>query len=1077
MQTTEKQTPSNPKAEVKTIRPTPLERFLFNRQILAILLSFMLLVGGVMGYFLMVKESDPDVQLAKAFITTEWAGTDAETIENRITNKLEDKIKSLPGLKKIKSGSFNSFSLLDVEFKAEAPVSESIQKLRGKMNDATPEMPAESEGREQPEFEQVSQQDAPVLTLALYGNNLDATVLSNAGKELQDILEQVKNVRKVDLAGRRKEVIHVQLIPPRLLELGISANQVKTTIEDENLDMSWDRVRDNAIGGQIRLYGRYRNLDDLKQLPIARLNENRVVRLQEVAEVRRDLERETNRAALSWEGDEFVPTINVNVVKVPGTDSIKVINDALAVIESTKKDPNLWPQGMEYRVINNDGIFINQDLFNLGNNVLQASICVFVILLFALTWKEAAIAGLAIPLTFLGAMLILWLGGQTLNNMVLVGMILALGLMVDVFIVILEGIHDGIFVQKLSFNRAAIETVRLNAVPALAGQLTTILAMAPLMAISGSMGKFVRLIPLSAIVCLILSYVIALLIIVPLSKFLLGNVKTDSKASFIDRLTATATKKFTNWTLNNTVRSRKVARLWTLGTVALLVLSFVFASQLSFTLFPDSDKRKLSINVELAPTTTIERSQTVADEIGSVIRNYSDADGNKVFASTIKLVGKRSDLISSGELKPETADYFVGFSTIFTAPEQRAEPSYVYVRELREELAKILDDYPGSTLAMQYEKTGDTFDPIQVELSGTDMDVLREMSAQVQQALREIPGTMDVRDDLGNLQTDYKYIPRREALDFHGLSLDEVAWQGRSMIIDSEIGEYPIGNGEEDLKIQLSSAWASQAGAVGGPSREDEFATMRFVTPNGKIVSADSVLELEQDLVPLSITHRDTLLTVTVLAKNIPGTGIYDSDILAQLQPQLDKMQQNWGQGYQYKFGGDAETSSETFGSAGIMLIVAIFLVFALLVLQFASYTQPLIIMLTIPFATIGLFIGFWLFKIPFSFPAMIGVISLTGIVVNNAIFMVDRMNARRQEGMDVRNAAAFGSSDRLRPILTTSLTTVIGLLPLAFSDAKWYPLCMAIIFGLISSTLIAFFVVPGLYLQLTSNKAVEQEV
>lgn len=1078
MQTTEKQQPQKiPEAETKNVdRASTLEKFLFNRQILGILLSFLLLVGGVMGYFSMVKESDPDIKLAKAMISTEWPGTDAETIENRITDKLEDKIKSLPGLKKIKSGSFNSFSLVDVEFKAEAPVGESIQKLRGKMDDAKPKMPPESEGRKQPEFEQISQQDAPVLTLALYGDNLNSVVLSNSAKELKDILEQVKNVRKVKLAGRRKEVIHIQLIPPRLLELGISANQVKQAIQQGNLDMSWDRVRDNAIGGQIRLYGRFRTLDDLKQLPVARLNENRVVRLEEIAEVRRDLERETNRAAFSWQGEEFVPTVNVDVVKVPGTDSIQVIDDSLAIIEQTKQNPNLWPHGMEYRVINNDGEYINNDLFNLGSNVLQASACVFAILLFALTWKEATIAGLAIPLTFLGAMLILWLGGQTLNNMVLVGMILALGLMVDVFIVMLEGIHDGIFVQKLGFDRAAIKTVRLNAIPALAGQLTTILAMAPLMAIAGKMGKFVRLIPISAITCLILSYALALLVVVPMSKFLLGKVKEENKATFIDRLTETATEKFTNWSLNNTVKNRQVARLWTLGTIALLVFSFVLASQLSFTLFPDSDKRKLSINVELAPTATLERSQAVADEIGEVLRNYSDPNSNKVFTSTIKLVGKRSGLISSGELKPETADYFVGFSAIFTTQDKRQQPSYVYVKELRQEIKEVLENYPGSTLAMQYQKTGETEDPIQVELSGKDIGLLREMSTQVQQALREIPGTMDVRDDLGNLQTDYKYIPRREAMNFYGLSQDEIAWQGRSMVIDTEIGEYPVGSGEEDIKIRLSSAWSSQAGAVGGPSREDEFAIMRFISPKGQIISADSVLDSEQDLVPLSITHRNTIRTVTVLAKNIPGTGIYDSDILAQLQPKLEEMQQNWPRGYRYKFGGDAETSSETFGSAGVMLVVAIFLVFALLVLQFASYTQPLIIMLTIPFATIGLFVGFWLFNIPFSFPAMIGVISLTGIVVNNAIFMVDRMNARRQEGMDVRRAAAFGSSDRLRPILTTSLTTVIGLLPLAFSEAKWFPLCMAIIFGLISSTLIAFLVVPGLYLQLTSNKATVQE-
>ena len=204
-----------------------------------------------------------------------------------------------------------------------------------------------------------------------------------------------------------------------------------------------------------------------------------------------------------------------------------------------------------------------------------------------------------------------------------------------------------------------------------------------------------------------------------------------------------------------------------------------------------------------------------------------------------------------------------------------------------------------------------------------------------------------------------------------------------------------------------------------------------------------------------------------------------DAEILAELTPKLAAMQfdpavaensNRWPRGYTYRFGGDADTSSETFGSAGLMLIVAIFLVFAVLVLQFGSYTQPLIIILTIPFALIGTIFGYVLLNLPFSFPSAIGIISLTGIGVNNAIVMVDTMNERRKEGLDVRHAAALGASDRLRPIVTTSLTTIIGLMPLALSDAQWFPLCMAIIFGLMSATLIALLVVPGLYLQLTPN-------
>jgi multidrug efflux pump subunit AcrB len=281
------------------------------------------------------------------------------------------------------------------------------------------------------------------------------------------------------------------------------------------------------------------------------------------------------------------------------------------------------------------------------------------------------------------------------------------------------------------------------------------------------------------------------------------------------------------------------------------------------------------------------------------------------------------------------------------------------------------------------------------------------------------------------------------------------------------------------LEIRLSTQWPSRGGDIGGPTGLDEFATLRFVTPGGQVLPGNALLVRVPDAVPLSITHRNAQRSVTVLAKTIPGSDTFDSNVLAALRPRLDALQydsgapdntERWPRGYTYRFGGDADTTGETFSSAGQMLVIAVFLVFAVLVLQFGSYTQPFIIMMTIPFALIGTFFGLFLLGESFSFPVAIGVIALTGIVVNDAIVMVETMNERRREGFDVRHAAARGSSDRLRPILTTSITTVAGLIPLALSNAQWFPLCMAIVFGLVSATVIALFVVPGLYLQLTPD-------
>ena len=1062
--------------------------FFFTRQIFAILLCFMLFMGGLMGYFSMVKEGDPEIKIARARITTTWGGTDAETIENQVTDKLEKEIKSLQGMDDFTSATFNSFSIVNVAFKAEAPIAESIQQLRGKVDDAESMLPEESTGREKPSFEQLSQQDSPVLTMALSGEGLDINLLSQAAEDLQERLESVKNVREVNLGGQRDEVIHIQMIPSRLTTLGISTTQVRNAIQGGNIDRSWDLVRDEEFGAQVRMYGRFRTLDDLRSLPITRLDDSRVVQLSEVAEVYQGLERETQRAFVSWQGSEFSPTINLDVIKVAGTDTIQVIDDVLTDMELASQDPNIWPFGMTYRVLTNDANSIRDTLTSLGLNVLQASILVFAILFVALTWREALIAGLAIPMTFAGVLFILWMLGYTLNTMVTVGMILALGLLVDVFILMLEGLHEGIFVQGLSWPQAAIKTVKTYASPAFTGQLTTILAMAPLMAISGTLGKFIRLIPISAITCLVMSYALALLAVVPLSKFLLGSQEGKKSKTAVDRLTERVSEYFSHWSLRMTIPNRHVARLWTAGAMALFVCAVILFSQLPSSLFAVSDENKLSLNVELPPTATLETSQEVADRIGELVRNYSDSNeekggekpGKKVFESVVKLVGQRSNLVAASEIKPGNADYFVGISAVFVDRNQRSRDSFDYAYDLSVQLeSDILRNYPGAVLNTGFPLSGGGSDPIQIEIFGNDLETLREISSEVQQSLREIPGTMDVRDDLGNLRRDFKLVPKRESLDFYGISQDDLGLQGRYMMTDNDVGDFPVGSGEEDLEIRLSTRWPSRQGGVGGPSRLDEFTTMRFITQGGEALPAGALLEQVPGAVPLSITHRNTQRSVTILAKVIPGQNFYDAEILAELTPKLEGMQYDsndesnpdrWPRGYSYRFGGDADTSSETFSSAGQMLVVALFLVFAVLVLQFGSYTQPLIIILTVPFALIGTLFGFFLLGLSFSFPAMIGVIALVGIVVNDAIVMVETMNERRKEGLDVRHAAAAGASDRLRPILTTSITTIIGLIPLALSDPQWFPLCMAIIFGLLSATLIALLVVPGLYLQLTPN-------
>lgn len=1054
---------ANLESPKNTIQTSRLSRFFFLNTIFAILLSVLLIVGGVLGYFSMTKQSQPDIDIAVANITTTWAGADPQTIEQQVTDEIETEITSVENVKQIQSASYTGFSVINVEFTSNADTDRAIQELRQAVSQAESELP---EDAEQPVVEQVSLNDAPIITLALYGN-IDSTVISQAAEEIQDRLEQVAGVSEVNLGGAREEVISVQMNPYRLAALVISPTTVANQIRTANQDVPLNEIESDVIGSQVRFYGRFRTVEELQQLPIARL-EGRVVRLNEVASVRRELEQEETRAFISTQGEEFQPVVSVGVVKVPGQDSIEVINNVVATIDEIKQNPDLWPYGMEYSIIADESEIIWEQLGNLFVNALQAMAAVFAILFIALSWREALIAGLSIPLTFSGTLAVLWLMGQTLNNMVLIGMVLALGILVDVFILMMEGMHEAIFIKGLSFDQAALRTIKTYASPAFSGQLTTILALTPLMAISGTLGKFIELLPIAAIICLVLSFAIAILVDIPLSRYLLANVKGVESKSRIDRIFEVASERWARWSLNHTVKNKTIATAWSIGAIALFVCTLFIFTQISVEFFPQSDQRNFSVNVELPPTTTLDVSQEIADDLGQILREKDYLE------SVIKYVGQRSNLVASGDLQPTEGSYLLGFSGVFLPEDERDQISFEYLDDLRNELQTALDKYPGATLVLNAQQAGQTGDPIQIEISGSDLTQLREISQQVQMALRQIPGVTDVRDSLGALQPDLRLIPKREELSFYGLSEEQLASQAQYYTRAIDIGNFALGGDEEDLEIRLSTAWPSRNGQVGGPTRRDELLAVRFFSdnPDEELISASAVVDVVQAQAPLSIARRDGRRTATVLAKNENRTV---GEILAALEPKLTEMKQNWPSGYSYSFGGETEDQVETFGSAGQALALAVFLVFAVLVLQLGSFRQPFIILLTIPFAMIGTIGGFFLTKIPFSFSAFIGIIALVGIVVNNAIIMVDTMNSYQQEGMPKRQAAVRGAADRLRPILTTSVTTIIGLIPLALSDPTWMPLCSAIIFGLITATLIALIVVPCLYLLLTPKTEVQE--
>lgn len=1046
-----------------------LARFFFLKTTFGVLLTAILLIGGILSYGMLVKEALPDLDIPAATITTAWPGADARSIEEQVTDPIEEELTSLSGVRALNSASYDSFSVISVEFEASVNSDAAMNELRAAVSTAEAELP---EAAEQPTVTQISVDDRPILTLALHGSD-DGRELSRIGRDIQDRLERITGVDEVTLGGEREDIVQILLKPDRMLALGLSPTAVRDAVQRANIQQPFGQIESNAIGATVRLEGRFNSLDDLRALPVLRQTQDGVnrpaVRLDDVASVRRMPERETQRAFFTSGGAAWAQTLELSITKTPGADTVDVVDQVLSAMDEMDQGGG-WPTGVRYSVVQDGAQEIWDSLGDVFSSGLQSMLIVFIILFITIAWREALLAGLSIPITFAGVLLFLMLTGQTLNELVIIGMVIALVLIIDVFIILLEGLHDEIYVQKASFGQAVLRTVKRYAVPTFAAQLTTVLALVPLMAIGGTAGEFIRILPFTTIICLIIAFVLAMFGTVPLSRYLLGkqaNAGAEIKEGRSDRITAKAMDWLEEWNCRHVLSSRKRAGMWLIGAFVMFGLSIVAFSMTRIELYPMVDAEQLGINIELPPTTPLAETQEIAEQVGEIMRSKA------YLSNTVMLVGRKSPFAAgsvAGQLQPDEAENFIGFSSIFTDKGDRDGLSFELAEDLRKELRAYLDEnVVGAVLQVVPQQRSPTpGDPVVIEVSGPDIDMLLDLSEQVQAALREGGGVVDVRDNVGALNPEIGFQPNREAANFFGISETDLAGQLRAAFSSDEIGTFSTGPTEDDLEIRLGTEWPSRPGEAGPPRDLEELAVIRAYTQQGRSVSLAQLVTEQHGEGPTAISRAGGERAVSVLARN---QGRTVTEIMDDMAPKLDEMQREWPAGYYYTIRGEAEDTGETFGSAGIALAVAVMLVVGVLVIMFDSYRQAFIIVATMPLAIIGSFLGFFLFGLSFSFFAMIGVVSLIGIVVNTGIIMVDTMNTYLREGSTVAQAAAAGAARRLRPVLTTSATTIIGLIPLAIGSDAYRPLTLVIIFGLITATILSLVVVPALYLLLTRQE------
>ena len=1042
-----------------------LKNKLFLQTLLARLLLGLFLLVGLMAYNTMVRENHPDLEIPRALITTSWPGASPEQIEKEVTKPLEDELRNLVGMQIFTSGSYNSYSVIGLEFDADIPLNTSMQALRAKVGAAESEFAFS--GIEKPEIEQLGMSEAPVISLVLHGD-VDDMLLTDVAKKLEDQLEALPDVKKVNLGGLREKSLHIRLQPNKLRALGISPLTVRDRLRSANMDMAWGQFEGEESTFNLYLDGRFDSTERIRQLPIIRLGDNRPVRLGEIADVSLRLDKEKMRTFFSKKGSEYTRGVTVDVLRRPGADTIGLIKRIEQQAAEISSNPN-WPKALKLTSVTDDRDLIEKSFSEIYSSMIQATLLVFIILMALLSWREALIAGLALPVTLLATLAVLGALGHTFNGTVMVGMVLALGMLVDVYILVMEGMHQGLFVRKESFNKAALNTVKTFALPAFAGQLTTILAMIPIMMVGGIDGKFIRILPITITIALILSLIIAFLICLPLSRFLLEKAADGGKELFIDKVTNRFRLSFADWLLSSPLKSKKHAGMYVLAAFSMFIVSMNIAGKLPSALYLESDDRKLGISIELPPQATLDNAQAVADKVGNYLRNQPAIE------KSIAYVGAKTP-VASGTMKsiilPDQAWNQVGFTAILIPRSERDWLSFEYLDELRTGIQNAIRDEPGLRVHITHKgnkPSGE--DPVQIELTGPEYSELMVIAGEVRQLLSSQPGAVDVRDNLGASLREIRFRFKPEQLNFYGLDESDVAQQIRIAMEEDQFGSFKMDGIQDDPDIRISMQWPSRGNEMGGPLHIAEIRLLRVITKDGRSIPLSHVADLKVVETPRVFVHNYGLRSVTVMSR---AEGVTASVILQGMKPHLDKLQSGWPEGYSYKLAGDNTGSSDSAGSMGIAFVLAVVLIFILLTLMFNSMAQPLIILFIIPLALTGTFFGYMFFDVILTFGGMVGCVSLAGIAVNNGIVLLETMNTHRRQGMSIREAAAFGAADRMRPIISTSLTTILGLLPLAMSEPRWTGLCLAIVFGLIASTIVAMFIVPAFYLLLTKERSSE---
>ena len=999
----------------------------------------LLVVGvlGLAGYRTMPRDSMPPYTVRAASVVTTFPGAGPERVEALITSRIEEVAQELPELKNVSSESRTGLSVVAVELEQGVPPGE-LQavwdRLRRKIDNIRPDLP---EGTYGPEVLDDGIGAVYGIVIGLTGDGFTFAELEACARELRDDLIKLPGASDVRTGGIQEERIYLQFNDARMAELGLSAQKIKNDIASTNIVFAGGEVSLEDERLVLEPTGSYADLEDLGRTLIAVGKGGRVY-LGDITRIAREYETPRQRL-VRIDGQ---PGLSLSVALSEGANIIELGKevDRLVALHRARA-----PLGITFSRVASQDIEVEKSVANFTSNLLQSVAVVLVAMLLFLGLRTGLVVASLIPMTIVATLFIMGALDIGLNQVSLAALIMALGMLVDNAIVVSEAI-----VVKMErgteAREAAIESARELAVPLLVSSLTTSAAFLSFFLAPSIMGEMMG--PLFSVItiALLASWLLSLTMVTLLASFFIRvkqQTARSGKSNVIERLNG----HYKGLLL------KALERPWSFSAIiaGLLVLSFLGFGLLPFIFFPDSERNLLTVNLNLPLGTRIETTTARVERLESYI-----ADSLLVGEHRRRGVTDWATFVGEGP-PPYDLGYQPG----------EANPGYAHLllnTSSGEDNQWIIDRLDGfcfrsfadAEVRVSRLAGGGGGSDVAVRITGPDPDGLFAISGRIKEKLNELPSTKNIGDDWGpkikKIAVEIDQSKTRNA----GLTNQDIALSLQAALTGFNMGSFREGDRSFPIVLRHES---SQEVDV----RQLESLNI-FAQGSGENVPLGQVAQIVPQWQLPRIKRRDLYRTLTVTCD--AGSGFTAQDVTGALIPWLEEDSKSWKQGYRYELGGESEQSGEAMGAVVSKLPLSGFIILGLLILQFNSIRKTFIVLSTIPLGLIGVIAGLLVFRSFFGFFAFLGLISLAGVVINNAIVLLDRIQTEQdRSGRASVDAIVAAAQQRFRPILLTTCTTTLGLVPLYFGGGlMWEPMAVAIMVGLLFATVITLLFVPVLY-------------